>query len=182
MDTEEIGKRKKLFSPGIEPGTFCVLDRCDNRYTTKTGWPVLVRISTPPIHRPHVAPLPAQSDNVESKCQRYRGRCVGVGAVREQQLRSRSFKNPSVVLNLFSSTSSSTKIPAGVGSSTDQPRWSYPLSIRYGLVVRIPGSHPGGPGSIPGNGIIFFTFLVPIKTKLKIDVPSQWIRRVNEHV
>jgi hypothetical protein len=24
--------------------------------------------------------------------------------------------------------------------------------IRYGLVVRIPGSHPGGPGSIPGNG------------------------------
>ena len=25
--------------------------------------------------------------------------------------------------------------------------------IRYGLVVRIPGSHPGGPGSIPGNGI-----------------------------
>ena len=28
----------KLFSPGIEPGTFCVLDRCDNRYTTKTRW------------------------------------------------------------------------------------------------------------------------------------------------
>ena len=24
--------------------------------------------------------------------------------------------------------------------------------LRYGLVVRIPGSHPGGPGSIPGNG------------------------------
>ena len=28
--------KKDLFSPGIEPGTFCVLDRCDNRYTTKT--------------------------------------------------------------------------------------------------------------------------------------------------
>ena len=27
-----------MFSPGIEPGTFCVLDRCDNRYTTKTDW------------------------------------------------------------------------------------------------------------------------------------------------
>ena len=26
-----------MFSPGIEPGTFCVLDRCDNRYTTKTS-------------------------------------------------------------------------------------------------------------------------------------------------
>ena len=24
--------------------------------------------------------------------------------------------------------------------------------IRYGLVVRIPGSHPGGSGSIPGTG------------------------------
>jgi hypothetical protein len=28
-------------------------------------------------------------------------------------------------------------------------------SLRYGLVVRIPGSHPGGPGSIPGIGILF---------------------------
>ena len=28
-------------------------------------------------------------------------------------------------------------------------------SVRYGLVVRIPGSHPGGPGSIPGNGNLF---------------------------
>ena len=27
--------------------------------------------------------------------------------------------------------------------------------LRYGLVVRIPGSHPGGPGSIPGNGKLF---------------------------
>jgi hypothetical protein len=27
------------------------------------------------------------------------------------------------------------------------------LSIRYGLVVRIAGSHPAGPGSIPGNGM-----------------------------
>ena len=31
-------KKKYMFSPGIEPGTFCVLDRCDNRYTTKTCW------------------------------------------------------------------------------------------------------------------------------------------------
>ena len=26
-------------------------------------------------------------------------------------------------------------------------------AIRCGLVVRIPGFHPGGPGSIPGTGI-----------------------------
>lgn len=25
-------------------------------------------------------------------------------------------------------------------------------AFRYGLVVRIAGSHPAGPGSIPGNG------------------------------
>ena len=30
--------------------------------------------------------------------------------------------------------------------------------IRYGLVVRISGSHPGGPGSIPGNGILLANF------------------------
>ena len=28
-------------------------------------------------------------------------------------------------------------------------------TVRYGLVVRIAGSHPAGPGSIPGNGILF---------------------------
>ena len=38
-------------------------------------------------------------------------------------------------------------------------------SIRYGLVVRIPGSHPGGPGSIPGNGNFFshVSFALPTK-------------------
>ena len=35
-----------------------------------------------------------------------------------------------------------------------------PISnLRYGLVVRIAGSHPAGPGSIPGNGILLKTFL-----------------------
>ena len=33
---------------------------------------------------------------------------------------------------------------------------SFPMGklsvLRYGLVVRIAGSHPAGPGSIPGNG------------------------------
>ena len=34
-----------------------------------------------------------------------------------------------------------------------------PISnLRYGLVVRIAGSHPAGPGSIPGNGILFKNF------------------------
>ena len=33
-----LWETQNLFSPGIEPGTFCVLDRCDNRYTTKTCW------------------------------------------------------------------------------------------------------------------------------------------------
>ena len=28
--------------------------------------------------------------------------------------------------------------------------------IRHGLGVRIAGSHPAGPGSIPGAGILFF--------------------------
>ena len=28
--------------------------------------------------------------------------------------------------------------------------------LPYGLVVRIPGFHPGGPGSIPGVGTLRF--------------------------
>ena len=39
---------------------------------------------------------------------------------------------------------------------------SYP--IPYGLVVRIPGFHPGGPGSIPGVGTLFF--LNPVKREV----------------
>ena len=35
---------------------------------------------------------------------------------------------------------------------------AFPETVRYGLVVRIPGSHPGGPGSIPGNGNCFKNF------------------------
>jgi hypothetical protein len=31
--------------------------------------------------------------------------------------------------------------------------------IRYGLVVRISGSHPGGPGSIPGIGKMFLIIM-----------------------
>ena len=36
-----------------------------------------------------------------------------------------------------------------------RPQQASLSSVRYGLVVRIPGSHPGGPGSIPGNGKSF---------------------------
>ena len=30
--------------------------------------------------------------------------------------------------------------------------------LPYGLAVRIPGFHPGGPGSTPGMGTSFFNF------------------------
>ena len=33
------------------------------------------------------------------------------------------------------------------------------VSIRCGLVVRIPGFHPGGPGSIPGTGTVIFVIV-----------------------
>lgn len=33
-------------------------------------------------------------------------------------------------------------------------------SFRYGLVVRIAGSHPAGPGSIPGNGRQLLNFRI----------------------
>ena len=53
-----------MFSPGIEPGTFCVLDRCDNRYTMKTcpssnwnhtRWPSLERRFATTWRRSHLS-------------------------------------------------------------------------------------------------------------------------------
>ena len=35
----------------------------------------------------------------------------------------------------------------------------YVMQIRHGLGVRIAGSHPAGPGSIPGVGTNFYLFL-----------------------
>lgn len=29
-------QKATMFPPGFEPGTFCVLDRCDNHYTMET--------------------------------------------------------------------------------------------------------------------------------------------------
>ena len=34
-----------------------------------------------------------------------------------------------------------------------------------GLAVRIPGSHPGGPGSTPGQGAYFFS--IPLSVSLE---------------
>ena len=42
----------------------------------------------------------------------------------------------------------------------------YTYEIPIGLVVRIPGFHPGGPGSIPGLGDFFFIF--PLIKSLQI--------------
>ena len=41
---------------------------------------------------------------------------------------------------------------------------SYIISnvVLHGLVVRIPGFHPGGPGSIPGLGTIFIKYLIKL--------------------
>ena len=46
-------------------------------------------------------------------------------------------------------------------------------------MVRISGSHPGGPGSIPGNGILFGESLLKIRLRQTaeeiriVDVSSQ---------
>ena len=39
-----------------------------------------------------------------------------------------------------------------------------PSSVRYGLVVRIPGFHPGGSGSIPGIGT-YQTFMMAAESR-----------------
>ena len=34
------------------------------------------------------------------------------------------------------------------------------MVVPFGLVVRISGFHPGGPGSIPGMGMFFFVVTI----------------------
>jgi hypothetical protein len=49
------------------------------------------------------------------------------------------------------------------------------VSLRYGLVVRIAGSHPAGPGSIPGNGILFRKIFLPPQTS-RSKSKSNWFK------
>ena len=58
-DILAVRPRGSMFSPGIEPGTFCVLDRCDNRYTTKTHW-----------HLQIIQPWHAQPGSLVAECAR----------------------------------------------------------------------------------------------------------------
>merc|ERR1712101_16802 len=51
------------------------------------------------------------------------------------------------------------------------------VNVRYGLVVRIPGSHPGGPGSIPGNGNPFYGRSV-CPTEVSTSVMDRYLNRV----
>ena len=49
-------------------------------------------------------------------------------------------------------------------------------AIRYGLVVRIPVSHTGGPGSIPGNGTYFALYIF---FKFDVEKVYEMIIKVN---
>ena len=44
-----------------------------------------------------------------------------------------------------------------------------PHGIPYGLAVRIPGFHPGGPGSTPGMGMSFCQPFQYFKARMKIN-------------
>ena len=65
------------------------------------------------------------------------------------------------------------RIPINVSGLPIQ-KYSWVASIRYGLVVRIPGSHPGGPGSIPGNGNLFRLCYCHLRTEGERFVCTSW--------
>ncbi len=48
------------------------------------------------------------------------------------------------------------------------------VALRHGLVVRIAGSHPAGPGSIPGGGkyLFSFAFLITLPPKNDFCCPT----------
>lgn len=55
-----------------------------------------------------------------------------------------------------------------------------PPSIPYGLVVRIPAFHAGGPGSIPGVGgvLMAIPLLQPAETCAEgVYLKREWLRR-----
>ena len=54
-----------------------------------------------------------------------------------------------------------------IGNNIDFVSTLYHL-IPYGLVVRIPGFHPGGPGSIPGVGTVCKTILFSLQFYINI--------------
>ena len=58
--------------------------------------------------------------------------------------------------------------------------------LPYGLVVRIPGFHPGGPGSIPGVGTLFFLVLLHSPRAVRKIFPRKHVTitqtRVSTHV
>ena len=49
----------------------------------------------------------------------------------------------------------------------------------YCLVVRIPGSHPGGPGSIPGMGVRAFKQLSKQSMFSKLATEREYIKHTN---
>ena len=48
------------------------------------------------------------------------------------------------------------------------------LVLPYGLAVRIPGFHPGGPGSTPGMGNLFtfISIIILVESHVMMTVPS----------
>ena len=45
--------------------------------------------------------------------------------------------------------------------------------LPYGLAVRIPGFHPGGPGSTPGMGITCFLFFPQFENLTEICITGE---------
>ena len=128
-----------------------MLDRCDNRYTTKTCvliaglHPDPTYTRTQPVSRSCPPRLTMWKANVNE---------IGGAVLAWVQFLSRLFKillHPPLLNNLLFNYYSSCH---WILNTLALVSLVY-HELRYGLVVRIPGSHPGGPGSIPGNGKSF---------------------------
>ena len=49
LPRQSSDRRVEISAPGIEPGTFCVLGRCDNHYTTLTIHTATTRRANGPL-------------------------------------------------------------------------------------------------------------------------------------
>ena len=80
---------KILFPPGIEPGTICVLGRCDNHYTTETKvWGRLKKVSKKEMRSHKITK--SKQKGVDHAFAPHKCKCMGHHTIRELDTTAKS--------------------------------------------------------------------------------------------
>ena len=66
----DVGRKKRMVRPGFEPGTFCVLDRCDNQLRHRTASRIFRELNNTHSHdQVHTCPhTPFKLNSQRDRC------------------------------------------------------------------------------------------------------------------